>query len=117
LPIPTYQLSRKHFDEINNVSWSCFVFDEVHKIKSQNAKLTQQCKKIRTNCRIGSFLIRKLLARASCSRFFDDFSLLLNFNRINRNAHTKFLRGAVDGVGYPFSRVLWKFRKFSKDLR
>eukprot|EP01126_Amoeba_proteus_P015962 TRINITY_DN17290_c0_g1_i1.p1 TRINITY_DN17290_c0_g1~~TRINITY_DN17290_c0_g1_i1.p1 ORF type:complete len:384 (-),score=69.31 TRINITY_DN17290_c0_g1_i1:24-1052(-) len=51
--ITSYDTFRTHFDDINQVSWTCFVFDEVHKIKNQTAKLTQHCRKISTRCRIG----------------------------------------------------------------
>lgn len=48
-----YESFRKHFKEINEIDWECYIFDEVHKIKSQNSILTKHCKHIKTKFRIG----------------------------------------------------------------
>jgi SNF2 family DNA or RNA helicase len=51
--LTSYETFRTNFNDINAIDWCCMLFDEVHKIKNKQSKLTQLCKKIKTRRRFG----------------------------------------------------------------
>lgn len=51
--LTSYNTFRTGFEELNSIEWNCIVFDEVHKIKNKDSKLTKILKGIRTTRRFG----------------------------------------------------------------
>jgi SNF2 family DNA or RNA helicase len=51
--LTSYDTFKQQFTAINEVRWSCVIFDEAHKIKNKSSKLSQICKRLKTVRRFG----------------------------------------------------------------